>query len=96
MLTDEQLNQYHQNGFVIVEELFDHEEAGLLLQIALVNQSFTEKSSTLDQLKLNKKQETRVITQGDGGAGTTKFWVDDNQVRTIGQKQITLMQQRQK
>ena len=73
MLTDEQLNQYHQNGFFIVEELFDHEEAGLLLQIALVNQSFTEKSSTLDQLKLNKKQEARVITQGDGGAGTTKF-----------------------
>lgn len=78
MLTDEQLNQYHQNGFVIVEELFDHEEAGLLLQIALADQSFTEKASTLDQLKLNEKQEARVIAQGDGGAGTTKFWVDDD------------------
>jgi len=33
MFTNDQLTRYHRDGFVVVEQLFDNEEADLLLKI---------------------------------------------------------------
>lgn len=76
MLTEPQLEQYHRDGFVIVEQLFDKEEIDLLLQIGQADQALSA-ASTEVEVGQEKRQAARVLSQGDGGGRKTQFWVDD-------------------
>jgi len=77
MLNEQQLSDYHANGFVVVKNLFDEEEADLLLKVALADQSLTEEATAVGQIDHAKKHAARVISQGDSTGRKTQFWVDD-------------------
>jgi len=77
MLTADQIRLYHRDGYVIVEPLFDDEEATLLLQIALADKALSETAQKLDDVDLGDNMAARVVSQGDSRGRETKFWVDD-------------------
>ena len=77
MLTAIQLEQYHRDGYVIVEQLFNDEESHLVLEIALADKALSDQAKKLDELEWDEKMAARVMSQGDGGGRETKFWVDD-------------------
>ena len=77
MLTAIQLEQYHRDGYVIVEQLFNEEELHLVLEIALADKALSDQAKKLDELEWDEKMAARVMSQGDGGGRETKFWVDD-------------------
>ncbi|MDP7742647.1 MAG: phytanoyl-CoA dioxygenase family protein, partial [Lentisphaeria bacterium] len=75
--TNDQLTRYHRDGFVVVEQLFDNEEADLLLKIALADDALSQPGKSVDNIDLTRDMEAQVISLGDGDGGETKFWVDD-------------------
>ena len=77
MLTKDQLEQYHKDGYVIVEELFDEEETALMLEISIADQAIAATAKTLDELDNTQKQTARVVALGDNAGGESTFWVDD-------------------
>lgn len=77
MLSNGQLAAYRHDGFVIVEHLFDAEEAKLLLEIATADKALAEQAEAVQVNDLDKKKDARVVAQGDGSGRETKFWVDD-------------------
>lgn len=77
MLSDDQLAQYERDGYVIVERLFDEEEADLLLKIASADDSLSQQGQDVRELDLSRKFAAQVISLGDGAGGESKFWVDD-------------------
>ncbi len=77
MLTKDQLEQYHRDGYVIVEELFDEEETALMLEISIADQALAAAAKTLDELDNTQKQVARVVALGDNAGGESTFWVDD-------------------
>ena len=77
MLSDTQLDAYRRDGFVIVEKLFDDDEAKLLLDIATADKALAEEATAVQLTDPDKKQDARVIAQGDGSGRETTFWVDD-------------------
>ena len=77
MLSNGQLAAYRRDGFVIVEHLFDAEEAKLLLEIATADKALAEQAEAVQVNDLDKKKDARVVAQGDGSGRETKFWVDD-------------------
>ena len=78
MLNEEQLEKFCQDGFVIVDELFDREEADLLLRIALADQALAQDPQHVSQADFSGKGGARMLTQGDAAGGATRFWVDDD------------------
>ena len=78
MLNDPQLQNYHRDGFVIVENLFDEEEADLLLKVALADQALAEEATAVGRIDHTTKHSARVVSQGDGAGRKTQFWVDDD------------------
>ena len=45
MLNDQQLADYSENGFLVVDHLFDEEEADLLQKVALADQPLAEQAT---------------------------------------------------
>ncbi len=78
MFTKDQMEQYERDGFVIVERLFDEEEADLLLKIASSDESLEGPAKDATELDLSRKFSAKVLSLGDGEGGESKFWVDDN------------------
>jgi len=78
MLNDQQLADYSENGFVVVDHLFDAEEADLLQKVALADQALAEQATAATQMDHSQKHAARMLTQGDSAGRKTQFWVDDN------------------
>ena len=78
MLTSEQIADYNRDGFVIVEKLFDAEEANLLLNIASADESLGQAAKDVTKLDLTRRVSAQVLSLGDGAGGESKFWVDDD------------------
>lgn len=78
MLTDGQLADYHRDGFVIVEGLFDEEEADLLLKIASADAALEGPATHAQAIDPTRRKSAQVIRQGDGAGRDTRFWVDDD------------------
>ena len=60
-LNNEQVDQFHQHGYVFVEQLFDAEEVNLLLQVAKADQQILE----------------RALQRRDSSTGISKLWLTD-------------------
>src|SRR6476661_10314561 len=60
-LTPNQLNQFHRDGFLMREKLFDSEEMDLLIRIA----------------KNDQRLEREVLERRDANAATSKLWLTD-------------------
>lgn len=60
-LTTEQIDRFHQDGYLVVENLFDNEEIALLRRIAEVDEAF----------------QRRVVARRDGQGGVVKLSLDN-------------------
>ncbi len=70
MLTPEQLQHYHAQGYVVARSLFSAEEAGLLLQTSLNDSVISEKSYELLDASGFKTRLALWYTPGDDVYGT--------------------------
>ena len=60
-LSPQQLDQFHRDGYIMIDGLFDPEEMQLLINIA----------------KNDQKLEQQAIRKQDTNAGTSKLWITD-------------------